>query len=564
MHIVNAIQGSPEWHAHRAQSLNASDAPAMMGCSPYKTRAQLVREMATGVTPEVDPATQRRFDDGHRAEALARPLAEQEIGEELYPVVGYTDWDTSAGMRRLSASFDGLTMLEDVAFEHKSLNDTLRDAMQPGCTGADLPLMYRVQMEQQLAVSGAGRVLFMATSWDAEGTLIERRMCWYEPDMELRTQIMTGWALLLQDVIAYQADDAAPAAEVLEPARTPENLPALLIEVSGSVVRSNLEPFRQHALAVIGEINTDLQTDQDFADAEATVKWLRDDVAAQLKAAKQHAMAQAADIDALFRAVDSVIEAADSKRLQLDKLVKTRKEQIRAEMIGSAQAALDQHVAGLNARIGQKWIGRTMGAFADSIKGKRSLDSMRDAIDAELARCKIDTSAMADTLQANREALRGTDDGHDWMFLFADFATVGLKPAEDFAAIAAQRIAQHQQDEAARKQREEEAAARAAEVMRRASVPVPQQAAPPEEPIQLACAQQQAPAQPADDGARIRLGQINERLAPVSISADGLAVLGFQPVATDKSAKLYRACDLPAICAALVQHINAVAQGVIA
>lgn len=562
MQIVNAPQGSPEWHAHRAQSLNASDAPAMMGCSPYKTRGELVRQMATGVTAEVDPATQRRFDDGHRYEELARPLAEQEIGEELYPVVGYTDWDTSAGMQRLSASFDGLTMLEDVAFEHKALNDTLRAAMLHGCTGADLPLMYRVQMEQQLAVSGAGRVLFMATNWDADGVMLESRQCWYEPDMALRAQIMTGWALLLQDVAAYQADDAAPAAEVMEPARTPENLPALLIEVSGSVVRSNLEPFRQHALAVIGEINTDLQTDQDFADAEATVKWLRDDVAAQLKAAKQHAMAQAADIDALFRAVDSVIEAADSKRLQLDKLVKTRKDQIRAEMIGSAQAALDQHVAGLNARIGQKWIGRTIGAFADSIKGKRSLDSMRDAIDAELARCKIDTSAMADTLQANREALRGTDDGHDWMFLFADFATVGLKPAEDFAAIAAQRIAQHQQAEAERKRREEEAAARAADVVRRASIPVPQ-TAPPPEPIALV----RAPAEPrqqADDGARIRLGQINERLAPVSISADGLAVLGFQPVATDKSAKLYRACDLPAICAALVQHINAVAQGVIA
>ena len=561
MHIVNAQQGSPEWLAHRSQSLNASDAPAMMGCSAYKSRAQLIREMATGVTPEIDAGQQRRFDNGHRAEALARPLAEQEIGEELYPVVGYTDWDTSAGMHRLSASFDGLTMLEDVAFEHKSLNDTLRDAMQPGCTGADLPLMYRVQMEQQLAVSGAGRVLFMATSWDAEGTLIERRMCWYEPDMELRTQIITGWALLLQDVIAYQADDAAPAAEVLEPARTPENLPALLIEVSGSVVRSNLEPFKAHALAVIEQINTDLRTDQDFADAEATVKWLRDDVAAQLKAAKQHAMAQASDIDAVFRAVDAVIESADSKRLQLDKLVKTRKEQIRAEMIDAAQMALNEHVSRLNARLGQQWIGRTIGAFAEAIKGKRSLDSMRDAVDAELARCKIDTSAMADRLQTNRAALIDAD-GVDSMFLFADFAVTGLKPAEDFAAIAAQRIGQHQQAEAERKRREEEAAARAADVVRRASIPVPQ-TAPPPEPVALVRAPAE-PKQPADDGARIRLGQINERLAPVSISADGLAVLGFQPVATDKSAKLYRACDLPAICAALVQHINAVAQGVIA
>ena len=429
MHIVNAIQGSPEWHAHRAQSLNASDAPAMMNCSPYKTRAQLVREMATGVTAEIDAGQQRRFDNGHRLEALARPLAEHVIGEELYPVVGYIDHDALQGAR-LSASFDGLTLMGEAGFEHKQLNETLRQAMQPGCDGSALPLMYRVQMEQQIAVSGAERVLFMASDWDAESRLIDERHCWYASDPALQQQIIAGWKQLQEDVAAYRPGDE-PQPAIIEAAQTPENLPALLIEVSGSVVRSNLEPFRQHALAVIDCINTDLRTDQDFADAEATVKWLRDDVAAQLKAAKQHAMAQAADIDALFRAVDSVIEAADSKRLQLDKLVKTRKDQIRAEMIGSAQAALDQHVAGLNARIGQKWIGRTIGAFAEAIKGKRSLDSMRDAIDAELARCKIDTSAMADTLQANREALRGTDDGHDWMFLFADFATASHQSTEN-------------------------------------------------------------------------------------------------------------------------------------
>jgi exodeoxyribonuclease (lambda-induced) len=56
----------------------------------------------------------------------------------------------------------------------------------------------------------------------------------------------------------------------------------------------------------------------------------------------------------------------------------------------------------------------------------------------------------------------------------------------------------------------------------------------------------------------LRLGQINERLAPVALTADGLARLGFAPAATDKSAKLYHESDFPAICAALVRHINAV------
>ncbi|MEG0414091.1 MAG: endonuclease, partial [Comamonas sp.] len=63
MQIVKLIQGTPEWHAHRAKHFNASDAPAMMGCSSYKSRSDLIKELATGLTPEVDANTQRRFDD---------------------------------------------------------------------------------------------------------------------------------------------------------------------------------------------------------------------------------------------------------------------------------------------------------------------------------------------------------------------------------------------------------------------------------------------------------------------------------------------------------------------
>ncbi|MDS9991008.1 YqaJ viral recombinase family protein, partial [Xylella fastidiosa] len=42
MNIIELTQGTPQWHTHRAKYLNASDAPAMMGCSPYKSRAELI------------------------------------------------------------------------------------------------------------------------------------------------------------------------------------------------------------------------------------------------------------------------------------------------------------------------------------------------------------------------------------------------------------------------------------------------------------------------------------------------------------------------------------------
>jgi hypothetical protein len=53
------------------------------------------------------------------------------------------------------------------------------------------------------------------------------------------------------------------------------------------------------------------------------------------------------------------------------------------------------------------------------------------------------------------------------------------------------------------------------------------------------------------------LGQINERLAPIALTAEGLASLGFTHAATDKAAKLFHESDFDPICAALMRHIEA-------
>ena len=46
--------------------------------------------------------------------------------------------------------------------------------------------------------------------------------------------------------------------------------------------------------------------------------------------------------------------------------------------------------------------------------------------------------------------------------------------------------------------------------------------------------------------------------SPLSITAEGLAQLGFQPVATDKAAKLYAVADMPQIVDALVHVLHGV------
>jgi len=561
MQVHNLTQGSPEWLAYRAQHFNASDAPAMLGCSPYKTRSELLREMHTGLAPEVDAATQRLFDNGHRFEALARPLAQEIIGEDLYPVTG------SKG--KLSASFDGLTMDESTGFEHKMLNETLRAAFddietvapehREAKAGSLLPKVYRVQMEQQLAVSDAGRILFMATRWEGD-ELVEERHCWYFSDPALRAEILAGWDQFAADLAAYVPEviEAKPIG------RTPETLPALHIEVTGMVTASNLEAFREHALAVFKGINRDLTTDADFADAEKTVKWCAD-VEKRLEAAKDHALSQTATIDELFRTVDDIKAEARRVRLELDKLVTARKESIRIEISEAGRQAFQDHLRSLTRRLGGNLTPNVPADFITCCRSKRTVASLRDAVDTELARAKIAANELADRMEANIKTLHG--EAHDWSFLFPDLGAVASKPAEDFANLLAARIAAHKQAEERRKAREAEAAAKAAQAVEKAAAPaVAQVQAALSDAIDTGTGivrvsagamERIAPETVRDNDATIKLGDINARLAPIQISQDGLESLGFRPVNIIKNARLYHEADFPLICAAIAKHVMA-------
>lgn len=533
MIIHDFAQGSPEWDQHRATHFNASDAPAMMGCSAYMTRTELLTRLKTGITPEVDDATQRRFDDGHRFEALARPLGEKIIGQQLYPLTG------SRG--ELSASFDGLTDGIDgpvIAFEHKTLNTNLMDLVWVTENAADfLPVQYLVQMEQQMLVSGAERVLFMASKWDADDKLIEERHCWYVSNSDLRAQIVRGWQQLANDLAVF-----VPTETKAKPTgQSPETLPALRIEVTGEVTASNLAEFKETALAAIHSVNKDLQTDQDFADAAKAVKWC-EDVESRLEAAKQHALSQTASIDALFKTMDDISAEARRVRLDLDKLVKARKDAIKAEIVRTAQVAFVNHIDDLNVSLGLAIIGRDAD-FGLVVKGLKTVTSMQNAVDTELARAKIAANEKAEKVRANLKAIQESG------LVVHDTAALVLKAPDDLAAVLAQRKAAEvarqeaereriRREEAARLEREaaQKAAAEKAEADRvererahaaqaeaqrtaREKAEAAAKAAEVEQHAAALLANLPIPTAPAiDTSARMSLGQINERIAPICTS----------------------------------------------
>lgn len=535
MKTIGLQQGTPEWHAFRAEHYTASDAPAMLGISPYKTRNALLKEKKLGITPELDAATQARMARGHEYEAQARSLAEVEMGEELYPVVG-----VCTAYPKLAASFDGITMDGGIAWEHKTLNDTIRAAAAKG----EIPEHHRAQLEQQLLVSGADAVIFCASNGSDETVSIR-----YKSDPVMRKRILDGWEQFDEDLKTFEAQPE-PVQAV---GRSPEHLPALRIEVTGQVTASNLSEFREHALAVFAGINRNLSTDQDFADAEQTVKWCGE-VEDRLKAAKQHALSQTASIDDLFRVIDDISAEARRVRLELDKLVKARKETIRAEIVAAGQKALQEHVAALNTRIGRPLMPVVHADFAAAIRGKRTIDSLRGAVDDTLAQAKIDANAIADRIAIN---LRALDERKEHAGLFPDVQELVGKQPDDLQAVIAQRITEHEAREQARRQAEEEAKARAAAVEQAKAVKTTEPA-PVAQPVSAPAPQPVPQSLPAQAAPSLTVSQINARLGFV-VTADFLQALGFE--ATQQGArKLYYTEQFPAICQAIARHVTRISQ----
>jgi putative phage-type endonuclease len=74
-------QGTPDWLTWRLGGLGGSDAPSIMGVSPYATRAELLAEKITGERRETNFAMRR----GNRLEPIARGLYALQRGVPVEP-----------------------------------------------------------------------------------------------------------------------------------------------------------------------------------------------------------------------------------------------------------------------------------------------------------------------------------------------------------------------------------------------------------------------------------------------------------------------------------------------
>ena len=565
--IHNLQQGSSEWLKLRESFDTASEAPASQGKSKYTSRSDLLKQKSTGLCADVGAAKQALFDRGHASEESARSIAERLLDDDLYPITATTSID---GINLL-ASLDGATMDRRIIWEHKLYSEKLAADVRAG----NLDPHYTIQMDQQLFVTGAQKCMFMTS----DGTEENMAWCWYESSQEKFDALLSGWAQFHADLATYVPPEVATPVV----AQSASNLPVVFdMRVEGKLVSCNIEQYKPAALAYIEAINIELTTDQHFANADADAKFCRSS-ADKLNLAIEQALGQMGDINTALNAVREIAAAFDAKGLLLEKRVKSEKENRRIKIVNDATEELRLHVVTLNGRT-RNWMPQVQGKFQEVVRGLKSVDSMRDKVATELARCKIEANAIADRIQYNAETL---DEAVEFAFLFRDSAQIVLKESEDCRALIKSRIADHKAAEAAKEEaqrerirQEEEAKARkkvldetlAANVKAQAAITEARKADAMPAPLLDELSKvgnflaSDAIADHAIQKASIKaatpptlaLGAISERLG-FNVTSAFLATLGFEAT-TVKAAKLFHDSDFPLICRALIEHIESVCE----
>ncbi len=191
----------------------------------------------------------------------------------------------------------------------------------------------------------------------------------------------------------------------------------LSIVLSGVIEKSNFDEWKTDLLEQIRSVKTELSTDSDFASATKHVKQFK---AAEknLKEAKKSALKQAAEISALFEAIDEVSAEARQARLKLDKQIKKRKQEIKDEFI---QQGVDTITAFIKE---QSPVFQSIShknytdddIFADAVSGKASSKGMQKAITKTCDSIKEAITQKAAEVDANNATLDKLPGNHQALF----------------------------------------------------------------------------------------------------------------------------------------------------
>lgn len=433
MKTLDLIQGTQEWLEARLNHFTASEAPAMLGESKHMSRSQLLDLKKGWLANPVSDFTQKLFDDGHEHEDMAREITELELLEDFPPVVGSR---VVEGLELL-ASFDGLG--DAGAWEHKDWNKTLAENVR----NSILEPHYYWQLEHQCLVGNLAEVLFTCS----DGTENNRVSMVYQSVPERRDQLVAGWKQFAQDLEQHEL--TAKTEKVI--AQKSESLPVISYQMNGLSIESNLDVFKQAAEKMVEDAKLPIESDQDFANAEMRVKEFKK-AEDKIKSVSAAVLGEIESVDKFTKDLAYIGEQIRQARLATDKQVKSRKEEIKREIEKAASSEFVALVNSINAELRVNLDADTS-PIANAMKGKKTVDSLKDAALTALSSMKINVNEQASTVRANAELMRKPE-YNEFKFLFSDWSQIAFKANDDFEALVKTRITEHKEAEAKRLEEE--------------------------------------------------------------------------------------------------------------
>lgn len=463
MQILDVKPNTSEWLKAREERFCASEAPAMMGCSPYKTRTQLLDEKkGWKAEEEISAFKQNLFQKGHEFEEKQRTFIELDMMLDIPPVVGIRKF---RGIKtELLASLDGYNEPSKVIWEHKSWNEKLVANVSNGI----LEPFYYWQLEHQCLVADLKEVMFTVSN----GTYDQRITMTYKSVPERRKELVAGWKQFEKDLETHELQ-AKKTVTVEAPT---VNLPAIVADVSNGVITTNVQEVLNTIKTLAeDEMSRELVSDFDFSAKEnltKAVKKARESLKAKV-AAVEAGFTEFADFRSVAAELDSILQKMQSDG---EKKVKTEKEKrIQAIIDEHRQSVIDylravsEPFEGLEDSIIFNAADYTPD-FKAAVKGKRTLESMDSACRDLAAQAKISISETAELASENLGWIKDGGLLSDYGFLFRDLESILTQQQQAFQAICKQRISDYGLE-----QKEKEEAKKAEEARLAAQTPEPEQ-----------------------------------------------------------------------------------------
>ncbi len=197
------IQGTEKWHAWRKEGIGGSDAPVVMGFSPWKTRLQLWREKITGEIEDLGHLPQ--IIRGRENEAKARAWAEHHLGCALEPLcLEHPKWP------QLRASFDGLNPKLRVGIEIKCPKGGDHATARRG----KIPEKYIWQLRHLMLVGNLDQIHYI--SFDGSSGVVVTLARSDEEEQKLLTAEFAFWQSILDGIPPEFTDkDKMPACDAV-------------------------------------------------------------------------------------------------------------------------------------------------------------------------------------------------------------------------------------------------------------------------------------------------------------------------------------------------------------